>query len=230
MRCAEALEGFENVQVKVEKEATVAAVEEGAGGNEACADQLCSSVGKKVSNEFKFDPLSRKKGTSGQRDRRTDDKKDATQRRQGGKLEEDIVGLMQELLSGEQGELGDGDTGTETGASMRATLEALASQQQDTLGGHEEEGEEDSLPSGMSSSLVDSIMQQLLSKEVLYQPMKDIGERYPSWLEENKDKVSSQELHMYQKQYEYIQKICSLYESDPGNFDKLMKLLQEVRR
>jgi peroxin-19 len=32
------------------------------------------------------------------------------------------------------------------------------------------------------ASLADSIMQQLLSKDVLYQPMKDIGAKYPAWL------------------------------------------------
>ena len=30
--------------------------------------------------------------------------------------------------------------------------------------------------------LADSLMRQLLSKDVLYQPMKDIGDRYPEWL------------------------------------------------
>lgn len=35
---------------------------------------------------------------------------------------------------------------------------------------------------GSFASLADSIMQQLLSKDVLYQPMKDIGAKYPAWL------------------------------------------------
>lgn len=30
--------------------------------------------------------------------------------------------------------------------------------------------------------LADGLMHQLLSKDVLYQPMRDIGERYPAWL------------------------------------------------
>ena len=32
------------------------------------------------------------------------------------------------------------------------------------------------------ASLADTIMQQLLSKDVLYQPMRDIGDKYPGWL------------------------------------------------
>ena len=35
-------------------------------------------------------------------------------------------------------------------------------------------------------SFADGIMRQLLSKEVLYQPMRDIGARYPDWLEAHK--------------------------------------------
>ena len=35
---------------------------------------------------------------------------------------------------------------------------------------------------GSFASLADTIMQQLLSKDVLYQPMKDIGAKYPGWL------------------------------------------------
>ena len=35
---------------------------------------------------------------------------------------------------------------------------------------------------GSFASLADTIMQQLLSKDVLYQPMKDIGSKYPTWL------------------------------------------------
>ncbi len=37
-------------------------------------------------------------------------------------------------------------------------------------------------PESSFASLADSIMQQLLSKDVLYQPMKDIGDKYPAWL------------------------------------------------
>ena len=34
----------------------------------------------------------------------------------------------------------------------------------------------------MFGGLADTLMRQLLAKDVLYQPMKDIGERYPEWL------------------------------------------------
>ena len=40
--------------------------------------------------------------------------------------------------------------------------------------------------SGGLGSLADSIMHQLLSKEVLCQPMQEIGARYPAWLAQHR--------------------------------------------
>jgi peroxin-19 len=42
-------------------------------------------------------------------------------------------------------------------------------------------------------AVVDGMMQQLLSKEIMYEPMKQVTERFPSWLEENKEKLSEEE-------------------------------------
>jgi hypothetical protein len=80
------------------------------------------------------------------------------------------------------------------------------------------------------SSIVDTIMHQILSKEVLYQPMKDIGDKYPEWLAANKESLDPEQYTKYEEQYEYIQKICTMYETDPENYPKLMDLLQEVRK
>ena len=139
-------------------------------------------------------------------------------------VEQELNMLMKELL-GESGEAGN-DAGISNGVSMKETLDALKAT---GLGGEgEAQGsadEEDSL----SSALVDGIMRQLLSKDILYQPMKEIGERYPPWLEEKKDSLDPREYAQYTKQYQYIQKICGIYESDPDDFMGLMTLLQEMQ-
>jgi peroxin-19 len=80
------------------------------------------------------------------------------------------------------------------------------------------------------ASLVDTIMHQLLSKDVLYQPMKDIGDKYPEWLAANKPSLDPGKYKQYEEQYEYIQKICTMYETEPENYSTLMDLLQEVGR
>lgn len=51
------------------------------------------------------------------------------------------------------------------------------------------------------NSLVDGLMKHLLSKEVLYDPMKEIGDKYPSWLEANQGKVPQSDFDRYTKQF-----------------------------
>ena len=45
-------------------------------------------------------------------------------------------------------------------------------------------------------SIVETMMKQLLSKEILYEPMKDIVEKYPKWLEDNKSKISKENMNV----------------------------------
>ena len=42
-------------------------------------------------------------------------------------------------------------------------------------------------------AVVDGMMQQLVSKDIMYDPMKQVTERFPSWLEENRESLSEEE-------------------------------------
>jgi peroxin-19 len=42
-------------------------------------------------------------------------------------------------------------------------------------------------------AVVDGMMQQLLSKDIMYEPMKQVTARFPSWLEEKKEILSEEE-------------------------------------
>ena len=44
-------------------------------------------------------------------------------------------------------------------------------------------------------AVVDGMMQQLLSKDIMYEPMKQVTERFPCWLEANKQSLSEEEFH-----------------------------------
>ncbi len=46
-------------------------------------------------------------------------------------------------------------------------------------------------------SALDSVVNELLTKETLYEPMKTLREEYPTWLENNWDKVSNSQLENY---------------------------------
>ncbi|KAL7596667.1 peroxisome biogenesis protein 19-2 [Lactuca sativa] len=78
-------------------------------------------------------------------------------------------------------------------------------------------------------SLVETMMQQLLSKEVLHEPMKEIGERYPKWLQDNKSKLSKEEYDRYFHQHELIKDLNIVYDTEPDNFNKIIELMQKMQ-
>ncbi|KAL1547511.1 peroxisome biogenesis protein 19-1-like [Salvia divinorum] len=78
-------------------------------------------------------------------------------------------------------------------------------------------------------SIVETMMQQLLSKEILYEPMKEIGERYPRWLEENRAKLTDEEYTRYSNQHQFIKDLNQVYEAEPENFNKIVELMQKMQ-
>mmetsp|Transcript_26162 Transcript_26162/g.38725 ORF Transcript_26162/g.38725 Transcript_26162/m.38725 type:complete len:297 (-) Transcript_26162:1121-2011(-) len=78
-------------------------------------------------------------------------------------------------------------------------------------------------------NVADGMMKQLLSKEFMYEPMKDITERFPKWLAENKEKLSPEEYEKYGKQYQYFQRILHLYDYDPDNTARLTELMNDLQ-
>lgn len=80
-----------------------------------------------------------------------------------------------------------------------------------------------------SNTVVDTVMKQLLDKELMYTPMKEVCCRFPEWLAKNKESLSVQEYERYGKQYVYFQKIVRVYETEPENFARLMELMQDIQ-
>lgn len=81
------------------------------------------------------------------------------------------------------------------------------------------------------------MMQSLLSKEVLYPSLKDILEKYPQWLEENREKIGAEELERYRKQQELMERVCEQLEKETDadtaekkreQFEKVLTLMQKV--
>lgn len=88
----------------------------------------------------------------------------------------------------------------------------------------------------MSSLLVD-MLEQLSSREVLYEPMKDLHNKFPDYLEENKSLLPEDKLVTYRRQHEITSEIVGLYEAsdyDDNNKEKrdkvnsLLESLQEL--
>ena len=77
--------------------------------------------------------------------------------------------------------------------------------------------------------VIDNMMKQLLAKDVMYLPMKQICEKFPVWLAENESKLPREEYEKYGKQYQQFQRMVAVYETEPDNFPRLMELMQDVR-
>lgn len=61
------------------------------------------------------------------------------------------------------------------------------------------------------------MMQSLLSAEVLLPSLKEMLEKYPSWLDENKDNISDSDKERYAKQQELFKVICAELEKETPN-------------
>ncbi|KAJ2160507.1 Peroxisome chaperone and import receptor [Coemansia sp. RSA 552] len=81
-------------------------------------------------------------------------------------------------------------------------------------------------------SLVDDVIGQLMSKEVLQQPLKELDGEYPKYLETNKDKLSKEDYERYQQQHSYIKQILALFDEsqdDQVSDPRIVELLQKMQ-
>jgi len=124
-----------------------------------------------------------------------------------------------QMLS-EAGHAGGGAAGAEP-AAMQAMGEDVMKKM---MSDFEKMGE-----SGDFQSVVDGMMKQLLSKQIMYEPIKAICEKYPEWLAENQSKLSEEDYTRYGKQYQYVQRICAVYETTPDNHERLVELMQDMQ-
>lgn len=82
------------------------------------------------------------------------------------------------------------------------------------------------------------MMQSMLSKEFLAPSLAGIIEKYPAWLEENKSKISEEELARYMKQLNLMKQVCAELDKESpqdseqvktARFDQVLGLLQEMQ-
>ncbi|KAK4104562.1 Pex19 protein [Parathielavia hyrcaniae] len=86
-------------------------------------------------------------------------------------------------------------------------------------GGADGEGGEEEF-----SKMLMGMMEQLTNKEILYEPMKDLNDKFPEWLEKNKDKTSAEDLKRYDEQQALVKEIVLRFEqptySDANTADR----------
>ncbi|KLU86560.1 hypothetical protein MAPG_05572 [Magnaporthiopsis poae ATCC 64411] len=62
------------------------------------------------------------------------------------------------------------------------------------------------------SKMLLGMMEQLTNKEILYEPMKELNEKYPEWLEKNKATISAEDLARYKEQHRLAGEIVAKFE------------------
>ncbi|CEI66827.1 hypothetical protein FVEN_g8482 [Fusarium venenatum] len=103
-----------------------------------------------------------------------------------------------------------GDQATAAAASgsgddfMSEMLKQLSSGDLGDLGG---EGSEEEF-----SKMLMGMMEQLTNKEILYEPMKELDEKFPEWLIKNRDATPKDDLKRYEEQQSIVRQIVAKFE------------------
>jgi len=78
------------------------------------------------------------------------------------------------------------------------------------------------------------MMSQLTNKEILYEPMKELYDKFPAWLEENRAKTGKEDLARYEEQHAMVKQIVERFEkkgySDDNEDDReyIVERMQRV--
>ncbi|KAG6005624.1 hypothetical protein E4U21_007812 [Claviceps maximensis] len=69
------------------------------------------------------------------------------------------------------------------------------------------EGSEEEL-----SKMLMGMMEQLTNKDILYEPMKELNDKFPDWFEKNEASTSSEDLERYREQRTLVREIVARFE------------------
>lgn len=62
------------------------------------------------------------------------------------------------------------------------------------------------------SKMLLGMMEQLTNKDILYEPMKELNDKFPGWMEKNKDTVSEEDRKRYELQQGFVKEIVAKFE------------------
>lgn len=100
----------------------------------------------------------------------------------------------------------------------------LASMGEGGLGGDDED----------FSKILMGMMEQLTNREILYEPMKELNDKFPKWMEENSSKVDADDLKRYKEQQVLVKEITERFErkgysdNNAGDREYIVERMQKV--
>jgi peroxin-19 len=81
--------------------------------------------------------------------------------------------------------------------------------------------------------VMESMMQSILSKDLLYPPLKELADKYPDWLADKRSTLSEAEYEGYNNQYKIAKELVETFErkSDPDKeqFGRIFELMQQMQ-
>ena len=77
---------------------------------------------------------------------------------------------------------------------------------------------------------LDNLVGQLLSADVMHEPMKHLHAEFPKYLATHGDKLSSEERKRYLEQQSLVAQIVEAYEKTPGDTDHVATLMQKMQQ
>ncbi|KAF4615621.1 hypothetical protein G7Y89_g15286 [Cudoniella acicularis] len=63
------------------------------------------------------------------------------------------------------------------------------------------------------SKMLLGMMEQLTNKEILYEPMKELDDKFPEWMLKNEGKVEKDDMKRYKEQQVYVREIVARFEA-----------------
>ena len=77
--------------------------------------------------------------------------------------------------------------------------------------------------------MMENMMQSLLSSDILYPPLKELCNKYPEWLAENRQSLKSKEYDDYNKQYDVTKELCHEFERHQNLKDSKIKVTEDAQ-
>ena len=79
------------------------------------------------------------------------------------------------------------------------------------------------------AGFLDTMMSQLLSKSVLYEPLQQINARYPSFLAAGRDTLPPAELERFTRQAGLVASLLAVFDQAPEDAERVMQLMQAMQ-
>jgi hypothetical protein len=83
--------------------------------------------------------------------------------------------------------------------------------------------------SGDFDNVFGELMNDLVTKDLLYEPLKELQEKYPAWIEKNSSSLKPDQLEQYQNQLSVIGEIINEFDDNPDSTgDKITMLMAKA--